>query len=151
MAKLTKEVLSARRFAWALVVAKVFEVERATTGFVGSTGTKYTLITFVLSAFVVPRSCNNWSFVYFGIRYNCCFTISDSPFTFLTTLLKGIAFAPFSAEIVSLPKVVPTIFPLLISPLPTSTSLLAVLPTCTFPSYLDGPTISSILTPLLLW
>ena len=133
MAKLTKEVLSARRFAWALVVAKVFEVERATTGFVGSTGTKYTLITLVLFSFVLPRSCNNWSFVYFGIKYNCCFTISDVPSVFLTTLLKVIACAPFAAEIVSLPRVVPTIFPLLISRLPTSTSLLAVLPTCTFP------------------
>ena len=127
------DVFSAKRFAWSLVVDKLFVVERVTSGLVGSTGTKYTLITLVLFSFVLPRSCNNWSFVYFGIRYNCCFIISDVPSAFLTTLLKVIACAPFAAEIVSLPKVVPTIFPLLISFLLTATSLLAVLSTCTFP------------------
>ena len=151
MAKFLNDIFASKRPACSLLLAKLFVVERVTSGLVGSTGTKYTLITFVLSAFVVPRSANNSLFVYFGIRYNCCFTMSDSPFVFLTTLLKGIACAPFAAEIVSLPKVVPTIFPLLISRLSTATSLLAVLSTCTFPSYLDGPTISSILTPLLLW
>ena len=147
MAKLAKEVLSARRPAWALVVAKVFEVERSTWGAVGSTGTKYTLMTFVLLAFVFPRSCNNWSFVYFGIRYNCFLTTNEVPFAFLTTLVKGIAFAPFAAEILSFPRVVPTIFLLLISVRLFSTSLFVVLSTFPPPPYDVGFTKSNTLTP----
>ena len=127
MAKLVKEVLSARRVAWALVVAKLFVVERSTRGAVGSTGTKYTLITFVFAVAVVPLSVNSVASVYFGIRYNCFLTTNESvPFAFFTTLLKGIAFAPFAAEILSFPRVVPTL--LLLRPVRfLSTSLFVVL------------------------
>ena len=147
MAKLAKDVLSARRFAWALVAAKVFEVERSTRGAVGSTGTKYTLMTFVLLAFVVPRSASNSLVVYFGIRYNCFLTTNESvPFAFFTTLLKEIAFAPFAAEILSFPRVVPTL--LLLSPVRfLSTSLFVVLSMFPPPAYDVGFTKSNTLTP----
>ena len=147
MTKLAKEVLSARRLAWALVVAKLFVVERSTRGAVGSTGTKYTLITFVFAVAVVPLSVNSVASVYFGIRYNCFFTTNEVPFAFLTTLVKGIAFALFAAEILSFPRVVPTIFLLLISVRLFSTSLFVVLSTFPPPAYDDGFTKSNTLTP----
>ena len=91
-------------------------------------------MTFVLLAFVVPRSDSKSLFVYFGIRYNCFLTINELPVFPLTTLLKVIGAAPFAAGIVSLPRVVPTMLLLFMSPRLFSTSLFAVLSTCSPPA-----------------
>ena len=78
-------------------------------------------------AAVVPLSVNNVASVYFGIRYNCFFTTNELPFCAFTTLLKGIAFELFAAEILSFPRVVPIIFLLLTSVRFLSTSVFVVL------------------------
>ena len=96
---------------------------------------------------VVPLSVNNVASVYFGIRYNCFLTTNELPFCPLTTLVKGIALALFAAEILSLPRIVPTIFLLLISVRLFSTSLFVVLSTFPPPPYDVGFTKSNTLTP----
>ena len=101
----------------------------------------------MLLAFVFPRSASNSLLVYFGIRYNCFLTTNELPFFPLTTFVKGIAFALFAAEILSFPRVVPTILLLLISVRLFSTSLFVVLSMFPPPAYDVGFTKSNTLTP----
>ena len=130
----------------------MFEFERATSGLIGSTGTKYKLITLVLFSNVVLRSANNAASVHFGIKYNLRFTINDDPsFAFTTGVLMVTVPAPLDTGIVVVPfsKLVPTMFLSLTSLRFVSTSLLAELSTVPPPAKLSR-TISNTFTGLLL-
>ena len=64
------DIFASKRPACSLLLAKLFVVERSTCGATGSTGTKYTLITFVvvpLSSFLLDKAD---SVTYSGRRYN---------------------------------------------------------------------------------